>query len=164
MSFDQTSVTNPAKYIKDMQHLEDIGQAVKGSALRPGYSTAIHEMGHVLDNYSFETVTYRMEEALPTRFLEWTGRDPKDIVPDPLSWPDDLYREWGKFLTDNMSTYSFDPSWADPKLNPPEALAEAFADVWLNGKAATDTSKEIVSALNMSMESARQYDLRNKNA
>lgn len=160
ITFEKESVILPSRFADDMKHLEDIGHSFPNSAERPGYSTAIHEMGHVLDNFSFETVTYSLQDELPAMFLETKGYDVRDMTTDPMAWKDSVYREWGQFLEGNMSSYSFDPQVVEPQLNPPEALAEAFADAWINGDSASPTSKKIVSLLERSIESANRYDAR----
>lgn len=162
IAFTKDSITKPSKYVSDMVGLAESGHSFPNSAERPAYSTAIHEMGHVLDNFSFETVSYRLEEDLPILFLNQEGLEIQVVGMDPMRWEDKLYKQYGKFLSSNMSGYSLDPSWADPHINPPETLAEAFGDVWINGDRASATSKEIVSALEKSIESARRYDAGNK--
>lgn len=101
-----------------------------GLERRPWYATTVHELGHVLDiqgNYHASNAATR---ALKTYF--------KRHVPhssDPVRASEE-FEAWVSAL----SGYSFEEG-EDLMLNEAEAVAEAFADVELNGANASEPAK-----------------------
>ncbi|MFI6172079.1 hypothetical protein ACIBCN_35250 [Nocardia sp. NPDC051052] len=105
------------------------GWNLPGDELRPYYITTLHELGHVLDNQGSHRARSGISQALQDYFVQNVA-----ISKDPYG-QDVEYREWIR----KLSSYSFRKG--SDKLIGPEALAEAFADVEMNGPNASEPAK-----------------------
>lgn len=98
----------------------------------PGYAVTMHEMGHVMQDYAeqrgvdIQTVADR---ALSDYYFDTYGTR---YTPEPAK----MFRGWKEA---NLSGYSY--------TNTGEMLAEAFADVEINGDKAHESSKVLHSIL-----------------
>lgn len=117
------------KFALDPEHLatritenEQDGELVPGSGDRPVYSTIVHEFAHAID---FTTEGKAREEAL-------------SVLLDHHMADKSLKGGFTRWMRQELSGYSFDEHGM---LDRPEALAEAFTDVELNGANASDGSK-----------------------
>lgn len=168
LNLSKGAVQAPSLYKKDMVAAEKEHHFWPGSAADPGYTTAVHEMAHVLDNYTERNVREDINYLVRSEFWkEHPEFAPRKKTPaerrraqaNPLAPPTrDPYREalqqnaWQQFLRDKMSGYSVLEAEAggignvaagDLYLNQPEALAEAFEDTWVNGENASSVSWRI---------------------
>ncbi|MET9488645.1 deaminase domain-containing protein [Nocardia sp. NPDC006630] len=119
----ETPALNPEEMARDSAELEANGHFVPGSGDRPIHSALVHEFGHTI---AIEGQGHASETA--SEALERYYRSTRDGMDRPA---------YGKWL-DQLSDYSF---YEDGQLHPDEALAEAFADVEINGEAASEPAK-----------------------
>ncbi|MFE2995137.1 toxin glutamine deamidase domain-containing protein [Nocardia sp. NPDC059246] len=105
--------------------IEDVadGHLVPGSGDRPLHSMFLHEYGHTIDFEGQRQAGLTAESALADYFTSSRGGMDKEA-----------FTTWLDQLTD----YSFAENG---RLNPDEALAEAFANVEINGEAAPEAAK-----------------------
>ncbi|AYF76581.1 hypothetical protein D7D52_25310 [Nocardia yunnanensis] len=113
---------DPAEMQRKVAENEAEGHFGPGSSDRPIYSSMVHEFGHAIFLEGQEHASETAWAALKNHFESTRGgMDPAE------------FKEW----VDKLSGYSFD----EGRFDPDEALAEAFADVELNGEAATEPAK-----------------------
>ncbi|MFI6042296.1 hypothetical protein ACIA8C_11715 [Nocardia sp. NPDC051321] len=113
-----------------------------GHEQRPYYAVTVHELGHVLDDQGRRLASATAEKELKDYFIRNVphSKDPAQLDAEFADW------------TGALSRYSFlknDPT----KLNPDEALAEAFVEVEMNGANASEPAKVLHRLL---VESRRQ--------
>ncbi|GAM51263.1 hypothetical protein NSK11_contig00108-0001 [Nocardia seriolae] len=103
---------------------EDVadGHLVPGSGDRPLYSMFLHEYGHSIDLEGQRRAGLTAKSALADYFTASRGGMDKAA-----------FETW----LDELSDYSFE----NDQLDPDEALAEAFANVEINGEAAPEAAK-----------------------
>ena len=147
-------VKHPAEFTERLKDDVKSGHFFPSTDKLPGYSTGIHEAGHVLDQYSGGLTSGNISRILQRAYIDdHPGVSPLDLrmpmkpisgPPPPL--PDSLvdYMNW---LGRNMSGYSVNRFDNVITPNGPEAVAEAFLDVRVNGEKAHDTSKAIYDRL-----------------
>lgn len=120
-----TYAADPAKMKKAFDNDVLAGFHPPGSPLGACYTIMVHELGHALDYAG-----YRVARTLVPKVI----RDMYDASGSTLS-----YESW---LMANLPGYSWkSPSLGSVVINVPEALAEAFVDVEVNGESAMETSK-----------------------
>lgn len=110
----------------------------------PAWGIGVHEMGHVMDDYTGYRARNRVEGTLTDYFNEHYGEPPASYNMGQLSkWYNQRDEDFMKWCRVNMPRYSFADNWNDTpqQISAGEALAEAFADVEANGDKATITSK-----------------------
>lgn len=126
-------LTNIASLHDSWQAGLDTGFHYHGEDDNPIYNIVIHEMGHVMqrnaENVGVHINDHDVNRALSTYFI--TQVDEKPDTPGKI----ERYRDW---LHDNLSGYS--THQGSTAINGREALAEAFADVEVNGENAHETS------------------------
>lgn len=135
ISLNGNMATDWQAYLETMQGCWDARWIFRGVPGKPVYSTMIHEFGHAMDYAANEAAHENTDRVL---YDAWQRMA-----------PDANYRDW---LRQQMSQYSFIDGDNDQDVEPWEVLAEAFADVELNGMNASDSSKALhrlmVDALN----------------
>ncbi|WP_405489162.1 toxin glutamine deamidase domain-containing protein [Nocardia sp. NBC_00511] len=114
---------DPEFMASESARLEANGHYVPGSGDRPIHAALVHEFGHVIDIEGQRSAEDTALDTLDRYYRSTRGELDK--------------AEYQKWL-DQLSDYSFD---TDGQLDPPEALAEAFADVEFNGEAASEPAK-----------------------
>ncbi|WP_330183378.1 hypothetical protein OHB26_06845 [Nocardia sp. NBC_01503] len=124
----ETSALNPEVMARESSELVADGHFVPGSTDRPIYSSLVHEFGHVLDVEGQLRATETALDALDNYYESTRGGMDKAA-----------YEQW----LDQLSGYSFDHG----KFDAPEAVAEAFADVQINGEAASEPAKVLYQHL-----------------
>lgn len=135
--FNADYATDPKKLAASSKNDVATGFHVPNSHLRPAYSTVVHEFGHALD---FNTKAKARREIGPALLKYWEPRygDPNE----PLHVTFQRLRKW----ENQLSGYSFKkPDKA--VIDPAEALAEAFADVEINGDKASEPAKVLHALL-----------------
>ncbi|WP_253798665.1 hypothetical protein [Nocardia amikacinitolerans] len=100
---------------------------------RPAYSAVVHEIGHVLDYLSSEQTRATIEDVLRRRYEE-------EFAAAHLAAGGEGYHTWIR----QLSGYSFHD---DGAFNPGEAIPEGFAEVELNGDAASEPARVIHETL-----------------
>jgi hypothetical protein len=121
----------------------------------PAYNTIVHEMGHVMEDIAAKNGVDIDGATLQTALVDYFRATRGATAVDTPG----AYRQW---LLDGVSGYSR----ADPKsvdsvaLNVPEALAEAFADVFINGDNAQEPSKVINKVLTDALSGKSYFDER----
>ncbi|MFE3188711.1 hypothetical protein ACFXHA_06850 [Nocardia sp. NPDC059240] len=118
----ETHVLSPDKMAGEVAQDTAAGHFVAGSDNRPIHATIIHEYGHAIVAEGQQHAAATAEKVLETYFANSRGGMDKAA-----------FDQW----LDQLSGYSF----SENRLNGDEALAEAFADVELNGEAATEPAK-----------------------
>lgn len=118
-------VNNQLRSLAESGHSHTIPEGVA-----PFQYVVTHEFGHVIDNLTRKEVSAKLPEILKS-YAEQNGLKDQTLV--------DWLKEHGM-----ASDYSFLRSG---ELNPSEFVAEAFADVEINGIKASDVSKLIHRAL-----------------
>ena len=120
------------------------------------YAVTMHELGHAICNNHSANMRYdkmsispqdnagrHVAEALSDYYARTHAEDfdlPKLRAGDPSGgWTAKSYTGYQQWLEDNLSGYSLKPG--SYMINESEALAEAFADVEINGEYARETSK-----------------------
>ncbi|MFD3594281.1 phage minor capsid protein [Nocardia sp. NPDC058640] len=135
--FNLDYATNPKKLAASSKNDVATGFHVPNSHLRPAYSTVVHEFGHALD---FNTKAKARKEIGPALLKYWEPRygDPNE----PLHVTFQRLRKW----ENQLSGYSF-KKLDKAVIEPAEALAEAFADVEINGDKASEPGKVLHALL-----------------
>ncbi|MBF6464551.1 hypothetical protein IU427_05065 [Nocardia beijingensis] len=129
-----TRMTFSTKYATDPKRLStDVSEAVQSGhfvprSQGPAYSEMVHEFGHALTYAGRSAALDRADSALLDYYRNNYGHKVSEIDMD------ESYRKW----RDQLSSYSF---WKGGELHPTEALAEAFADVELNGARASEPAQ-----------------------
>ncbi|MEV6325030.1 hypothetical protein AB0M45_28200 [Nocardia sp. NPDC051787] len=128
-----TRIAFSKKYATDLARLsEDVSDAVRRGYFLPRsegpvYSAIVHEFGHALTYAGRSDAVGRADSHLFDYYLRTYGNEHSggDVT--------ESYRNW----RDQLSGYSF---WKGD-FHPIEALAEAFADVELNGDRASEPAQ-----------------------
>ncbi|MFG1794407.1 hypothetical protein [Nocardia sp. NPDC049149] len=108
--------TNPERMAASKLNAENKHHSPPGAAARPVYATILHELGHALDFAGGMRARSQIEDVLLQHYAATRGH----VDPDHYSvWKNEL------------SGYSYHKHG---DLNLPEALADAFLDVQLNGR------------------------------
>ncbi|MFD6464177.1 hypothetical protein, partial [Streptomyces roseolus] len=123
ITLDYRMASDPAYFRERLQLRVDQGRFHPSILTRPGYGAFLHEFGHAVDYAGGRAVHDTLEHALLQHFR---ATRPEGTIEDYLTW------------LQQLSGYSFS---ADGTLNPKEALPEAFFDVELNGKNASEPAK-----------------------
>ncbi|WP_157170984.1 hypothetical protein [Nocardia araoensis] len=129
-----TRITFSTKYATDPVLLStDVSKAVQRRHFvprshGPAYSTIVHEFGHALTYAGRSAAVGKADSALLDHYRKTYGHKGSD------SDTDESYLKW----RDQLSGYSF---WKNGEFHPVEALAEAFADVELNGARASEPAQ-----------------------
>ncbi|WP_159851183.1 hypothetical protein [Nocardia sp. CY41] len=140
-----TRITFSAKYATDPELLsKDVTEAVERKhffqrSQGPAYSAIVHEFGHALTYAGRSAAVDRADSHLFEHYLR--THDPENLGGD-ISEPCRIWR-------DQLSGYSF---WKGG-FHPIEALAEAFADVELNGEHASEPARVLRNLLVETAES-----------
>ncbi|MEV0034052.1 hypothetical protein AB0H50_34020, partial [Nocardia sp. NPDC050793] len=114
---------------------EDVAAGFKHPSMerRPVYSAIVHEFGHVLDYLSSEETRATIEDILRRRYEE-------EFAAAHLAAGGEGYHTWIR----QLSGYSFHDNG---EFNPGEAIPEGFAEVELNGDAASEPARVIHETL-----------------
>ncbi|MGW5384833.1 hypothetical protein [Nocardia sp. NPDC003963] len=124
--FSTRHATNPALLLETVS--EAVGRKhFKKSPAPPAYAMVVHEFGHALTFEGHSRAVEKADSHLRDHFLRKHGDELSDIESEGA------YLAW----RDQLSGYSFSRG----RFHPMEALAEAFADVELNGSAASEPAK-----------------------
>ncbi|MFC8527917.1 hypothetical protein [Nocardia sp. NPDC057227] len=128
ITLNESMLRDPARFEAMKQRAERFGTAPRNVAQRPAYAVALHEFGHALDSAGGMRARGQAEDLL----LEYYAETHPEV--DPLA-----YEVW----LGDLSGYSFRLG----DLNSPEALAEAFLDVELNGERASEPARVLHALL-----------------
>jgi hypothetical protein len=168
--FNRKFLVNPAHMADEWERGLSTGFHYEGTE-NPVYDIMIHEMGHVMQRTAEDRGVF-LDDNDVTRALARHFYDNVDDVENPDvvvqvgtggRW--ERYRNW---LLDNLSGYSWrNTSTSDAPgqstVNVREALAEAFADVEVNGEDAHETSivlhALLVSAYTQSVEGGSTHGM-----
>lgn len=149
VAFNREHIANPQQFRESWDLTVDTGFHYPGE--HPAYNVMVHEMGHVMEHNLMSIGIYltnsEAAQVLASAYMQAHPEDRNLPVGDLL----DAVKEW---LAEHLSGYSThsqtvqgpnrflgpDLSTSQP-INLPEALAEAFADVEINGGDASETSK-----------------------
>ncbi|GAB0104454.1 hypothetical protein JMUB6875_34280 [Nocardia sp. JMUB6875] len=118
----ETVARAPEEMARESVELEADRHFTPGSSDRPIYSALVHEFGHILDVEGQLNAAKTAMDALDNHYQSTRGGMDKAA-----------YEQW----LDQLSGYSFD----EGRLDPHEALAEAFTEVETNGEAASEPAK-----------------------
>ncbi|WP_433202570.1 hypothetical protein ACQP1G_12510 [Nocardia sp. CA-107356] len=116
-----------AEYIRTATHS---GKLARGSDRRPVYSTMVRELGHALDVAGSFRARQAAQDALLAEFTRTRGTAPRENA-DIASSSD--YEQWRA----QLSGYGFHNGRFDPGM----AVADAFAEVQINGSEAAAPAK-----------------------
>ncbi|NNH71857.1 hypothetical protein HLB23_18665 [Nocardia uniformis] len=125
---------NPHAWAAEAREGEARGFHIPGTGTRPIYAIVIHEFGHVLDFDGQGISRGMVVDALTRHFVDKYGWD--GTMQPLLDW------------LAQLSAYSFMDADRYGRLNKPEALADAFLDVVLNGSAASEPAAVLYRLLN----------------
>ncbi|MGX1810167.1 WXG100-like domain-containing protein, partial [Nocardia sp. NPDC055321] len=114
--------TNPDEFARSVARSVEVGGLVPGSDTRPIYTTIIHEFAHALDFGGQMRARFDAFDLLLDEYISRRGTDAG-------------FEDW---VYDGLSRYSFD---REGMFDMPEALAEAFTDVRLNGRDASEPAQ-----------------------
>ncbi|WP_040804471.1 WXG100-like domain-containing protein [Nocardia concava] len=132
--FNERYATDPEAFTARMQEKIDAGRYAPGIGERPLYGAIVHEYGHVVEMNGQRTARHEAADVLLGHFEAVYGtRDPE------------LFDHWLK----QLPGYAFDEHG---HLNPPEALAEAFRDVEMNGHNASEPAQVLHRLLTISTD------------
>ncbi|MEU6191465.1 hypothetical protein [Nocardia sp. NPDC047038] len=129
-----TRIAFSEKYVTDPELLaKDVAKAIQRGhfsprAERPAYGTIVHEFGHALTFEGRSAAVERADTHLFDHYHRTFGHD------NPGGELTESYKNW----RGQLSGYSF---WKEGDFHPTEALAEAFADVELNGARASEPAQ-----------------------
>ena len=139
ISLNANMATDWQAYLESMQGCWDDRWLFRGVPNKPVYSVMIHEFGHAMDYAGNEAAHQKTAQVL----LQIWQR----------AAPDADYRAWSH---QQMSTYSFSLEYGkEDTVDPWEVLAEAFADVEMNGENASETSKALHKLMLDSLNTGR---------
>lgn len=127
ITLNATKAANYSAYTTSHEGNQRNGWLAPGIPGQAVYSTIIHELGHALD-YAGDREARSEVDATLTAEYRSAARGTQS------------YQSW---LQSQMSRYSFTDGNPAKAPHRAESLAEAFADVEMNGPKATDTSKAL---------------------
>lgn len=142
MLFNRHYMENPDLMQERMRANVAAGFHPPGSDDRPFYSTVVHELGHVLDYQGNVRASDRAVQVLGDYFQTNVERSKDKAVLAAR------YIEWLNTLS------GYGRLNERGRLNPPEAVAVAFADVILNGDAASEPARVLYRLLIESKDGA----------
>jgi hypothetical protein len=128
ITLNATKAANYAAYTASHESNQRNGWLAPGIPGKPVYSTIIHELGHAMDYAGDRESRAQVNTTLTAEFNNATTRGNQS------------YQGW---LQSQMSRYSFTDGNPAKAPHHAESLAEAFADVEMNGPNAADTSKAL---------------------
>ncbi|MEU2106069.1 hypothetical protein [Nocardia sp. NPDC019255] len=127
---DSVVARNPTAFAEYVRNATQSGNLARGSDRRPVYSTMIRELGHALDIAGRFQARQLAQDALIAEFTRTRGTEARDK--SPAASPAD-YEQWRA----QLSRYGFHNGRFDPGM----ALADAFAEVQINGPEAGPPAK-----------------------
>lgn len=147
-------MTDPAGYDEAVAHGARVGFHYPGSD-NPAYDTMIHELGHVMYNKAAYTTGIRIDaDDVNKALIDYYIANNDDPTEDG----------YGGWLRDNLSGYSMAdvqmPGAAIPLIDVDEALAEAFADTFINGDNAHESSQVLTDLLTAALAGQTYTDTR----
>ncbi|MGW5728599.1 hypothetical protein [Nocardia beijingensis] len=127
---DSVVARNPTAFAEYIRTATQSGNLARGSDRRPVYSTMIRELGHALDIAGRFQARQLAQDALIAEFTRTRGTEARDK--SSAASPAD-YEQWRA----QLSGYGFHNGRFDPGM----ALADAFAEVQINGTEAGPPAK-----------------------
>jgi hypothetical protein len=124
----------------------------------PAYNVIVHEMGHAMQDLGTEAgVTLDDLTVMTALADQFKASNPMTGISTQAQ--ELAFRAW---LLDGLSGYSRqDPSGNSIALNVDEALAEAFADTFINGDDAKEPSKVMTNLLTDALDGVSYWKVRN---
>lgn len=136
VQFNRSWLANPANMDTSWQTGIETGFHYEGSD-NPVYDVMIHEMGHIMQRTAEDHGVYIEDRDIVRALSE------AYLTTDAAQQTAPSYRGYQEWLADNLSGYSMHTAASGGTVgavNGREALAEAFADVEINGDDAHETS------------------------
>lgn len=134
-------------------------------AENPAYNVVVHEMGHVMEDTATEQGVSITHATLMTALADYFKATTPVAEGAATPWGPNRENEFRSWVLAGLSGYSrMDPFADDIALNVPEALAEAFTDVFINGDDAQEVSKVINKVLTDAVLGLSYWEARRQDA